>query len=522
MFGRDDRASRSSRPRSRSSDGGGNCQVHVKNLSYNTPDRELRNEFARHGRVTDARIVRTADGHSKGFGFVTFETVGEAQRAIQSTGQTIVAGRALQIEAARTKPASRARTGDWNCSSCYYLVWGIRGTAVCPVCHKPRGDDHAAAIPARDGQEQEGSRHTGGSHPASADDCQDRDRSTQVSPADDAGDAAARLDRRCQTLVDNCLDLVRRVVVAYYLVKAAVEPIRDAFLRDLRAIRDGVADSKDPSSADRVRPPDCDTGGSDWWRQSQGHESMEQALAHECGPDVGTLHRSAPCSRHCAWVPMANPPPAGPGTTAFYVSDSHVVKVYNVGSASVDLRQGENLLNYTAAACQDAAATSCVCGKMGWYHQSFGLFFGGSAYVCVVRRWMSPTDPFDPSAADLVALLARRTGVVHNDGHWLNVACWLSPATQERQFEVFDLERASWYGLGGAHPPAEFLKAYNRACAVRSDKEKRELMGMVDRAGLRETRLYFMRFAHPHRVFGTAFDGLMFERSPVGRWPPGK
>ncbi len=134
---------------------------------------------------------------------------------------------------------------------------------------------------------------------------------------------------------------------------------------------------------------------------------MEQALAHECGPDVGTLHRSAPLSSHCAWAPMVNALPAGTGTTAFYVSESHVVKVYNVGSASVDLRRGENKLNYTASACQDAAATSCVCGQMGWYHQSFGLFFGGSAYVCVVRRRMSPTDSLDPSAAELVELLAR-------------------------------------------------------------------------------------------------------------------
>jgi hypothetical protein len=71
---------------------------------------------------------------------------------------------------------------------------------------------------------------------------------------EDAGDAAARLDRRCQTLVDDCLDLVRRVVVAYYLVKAAVEPIRDAFLRDLRAIRCGDADTDDPSDPPAPAP----------------------------------------------------------------------------------------------------------------------------------------------------------------------------------------------------------------------------------------------------------------------------
>ena len=55
---------------------------------------------------------------------------------------------------------------------------------------------------------------------------------------------AARIDRLCQTLVHECLDLVRRMAAAYYLSIAAVEPIRDAFLR---AIRGGVADSEDPS-----------------------------------------------------------------------------------------------------------------------------------------------------------------------------------------------------------------------------------------------------------------------------------
>jgi hypothetical protein len=139
------------------------------------------------------------------------------------------------------------------------------------------GDDQE-----QDGQEQEGSGPTGGSHPASADDCQDRDRSTQVSTADEAdevGAAAARLVRLCQTSVDDCLDLVHRVAVAYYLTIDAVEQIRDAFLRGLRAIRGGDADSDDPPSGDSADVTEPASGGHD------GSDEEPQAKRRAVGSD---------------------------------------------------------------------------------------------------------------------------------------------------------------------------------------------------------------------------------------------
>jgi hypothetical protein len=159
---------------------------------------------------------------------------------------------------------------------------------------------------------------------------------------------------------------------------------------------------------------------------------------------------------------------------------------------------------------------------MDWFYQSFGLFHNGSAYVCVVRRKMSPAVAMDLSAAACVERLARLTGVVHNDGHWRNVAWWLVPATGERQFEAFDLERASWYGCNGAYPPLAFLEGYDQACSgpAADEQTKHALQEQAAQAGLHATRRHFMQLASPGRIFQTAFDGRVFEQSPTGCWPP--
>ena len=42
-------------------------------FSYHTDEKDLEEEFGRYGKICDVQLVRTPDGASKGFGFITFK-----------------------------------------------------------------------------------------------------------------------------------------------------------------------------------------------------------------------------------------------------------------------------------------------------------------------------------------------------------------------------------------------------------------------------------------------------------------
>ncbi|CAG8553019.1 4390_t:CDS:2 [Funneliformis caledonium] len=106
--------SRSPRRSSRSPSGGdeenlnpGN-NLFVTGLSMRTGDRELEDIFSKYGKVLKAQIMY--DPHtreSRGFGFVTMETLDEAESAKEGISGSDINGRVLTVEKARR---SRART----------------------------------------------------------------------------------------------------------------------------------------------------------------------------------------------------------------------------------------------------------------------------------------------------------------------------------------------------------------------------------------------------------------------------
>ncbi len=65
-----------------------NKQVYVGNLPYQVTEQDLKDYFGKYGVIEAVRIVKNySSGRSKGFGFVTYRSVGEAKNALVAHGQ---------------------------------------------------------------------------------------------------------------------------------------------------------------------------------------------------------------------------------------------------------------------------------------------------------------------------------------------------------------------------------------------------------------------------------------------------
>jgi RNA recognition motif-containing protein len=74
-------------------------RLFVGNLAYSTGDDELRAAFEPHGRVVAAEVVTDRlTGQSRGFGFVEFGTVEDANGALGAMHETVLCGRNIQVK----------------------------------------------------------------------------------------------------------------------------------------------------------------------------------------------------------------------------------------------------------------------------------------------------------------------------------------------------------------------------------------------------------------------------------------
>jgi cold-inducible RNA-binding protein len=80
------------------------AKVYVGNLSYDTTEDELRNLFAQAGTVTAVDLIKDRDtGSSKGFAFVTMESMDDANKAIQQINGQSLGNRELRVSMARPR-----------------------------------------------------------------------------------------------------------------------------------------------------------------------------------------------------------------------------------------------------------------------------------------------------------------------------------------------------------------------------------------------------------------------------------
>jgi RNA recognition motif-containing protein len=88
-------------------------KLFVGGLSWNMKDEDLRQAFAPHGEITEAKVVTDRDtGRSRGFGFVTFAQNEDAQSAIAKMDGATLDGKTIKVNEAQEKsPRSGGRSG---------------------------------------------------------------------------------------------------------------------------------------------------------------------------------------------------------------------------------------------------------------------------------------------------------------------------------------------------------------------------------------------------------------------------
>ncbi len=82
-------------------------KIFVGNLSFDTTNDALRDEFAAYGDVESAEVVTDrVSGRSRGFGFVEMPSQSEAESAIAGLNGKDVMGRALTVNVSKPREST--------------------------------------------------------------------------------------------------------------------------------------------------------------------------------------------------------------------------------------------------------------------------------------------------------------------------------------------------------------------------------------------------------------------------------
>jgi len=85
-------------------------KIYVGNLPWTVDDQKLESMFSEFGEVAEATIIKDKfSGRSKGFGFVTFNSDDEAQKAIAAMNDKDIEGRKLKVNEAKPMDPDRPR-----------------------------------------------------------------------------------------------------------------------------------------------------------------------------------------------------------------------------------------------------------------------------------------------------------------------------------------------------------------------------------------------------------------------------
>ncbi|XP_061764654.1 RNA binding protein fox-1 homolog 3 isoform X3 [Nerophis ophidion] len=109
-------------------------RLHVSNIPFRFRDPDLRQMFGQFGKILDVEIIFNERG-SKGFGFVTFETTADADRAREKLNGTIVEGRKIEVNNATArvmtnKKVANPYTNGWKLNPVVGAVYGPEFYAV--------------------------------------------------------------------------------------------------------------------------------------------------------------------------------------------------------------------------------------------------------------------------------------------------------------------------------------------------------------------------------------------------------
>ncbi|GAB4818479.1 hypothetical protein N2152v2_005525 [Parachlorella kessleri] len=83
--------------------------LYVKNLHDDVDDETLRSEFAAHGTITSAKVMRDEKGKSKGFGFVCYSSPEEATRSVTEMNGRMIKSKPIYVALAQRRDVRRVQ-----------------------------------------------------------------------------------------------------------------------------------------------------------------------------------------------------------------------------------------------------------------------------------------------------------------------------------------------------------------------------------------------------------------------------
>ena len=87
-------------------------KLYVGNLSFNTSEANLRDEFAKYGEIISVKILHDAVTHQpRGFGFVEMANDPEAANAIAGLNGSNLGGRTIVVNESRPRAEHRESSG---------------------------------------------------------------------------------------------------------------------------------------------------------------------------------------------------------------------------------------------------------------------------------------------------------------------------------------------------------------------------------------------------------------------------
>ncbi|XP_062394150.1 RNA binding protein fox-1 homolog 1-like isoform X2 [Sardina pilchardus] len=126
-------------------EGSGKAQpkrLHVSNIPFRFRDPDLRQMFGQFGKILDVEIIFNERG-SKGFGFVTFESAMEADRAREKLNGTIVEGRKIEVNNATARVVTKkpqtpmVNATGWKINPMMGAMYGMGGPELYTVASFP-------------------------------------------------------------------------------------------------------------------------------------------------------------------------------------------------------------------------------------------------------------------------------------------------------------------------------------------------------------------------------------------------